>query len=43
MKTLNTKQIIIAVMAAAIVLSFVTLAVIHIVNLTNAGLIDWKN
>lgn len=43
MKTLSNPQILKAALATIVVLAFVTLAVIHIIHLTNAGLIDWKN
>ena len=40
MKTLKTTLISLAVTG---VLIFVTFAVMHIVSLTEAGLIDWRN
>jgi hypothetical protein len=43
MKTLNLKQIAIAVIATIIIVGFATAAAIHIVHLTEAGLINWKN
>lgn len=43
MKTLNLKNIAIQIIATVIVLTFVTLAVIHVIHLTNQGLIDWSN
>lgn len=43
MKTLNLKNILIKAAATIIVLGFITLAVIHVIHLTNAGLINWNN
>jgi len=43
MKTLNIKNITIKAIATIIVLGFVAAAVIHIIHLTNAGLINWNN
>lgn len=42
MKTLNRNQIAIAVIATIVVATFAALAIIHIINLTEAGLINWK-
>lgn len=42
MKTINLRTIAFKVLACVIVLTFVALAVVHIVNLTNQGLINWK-
>lgn len=43
MKTLNFKKIIIGAIAAIVVLSFCFMAYAHIVELTRAGRIDWRN
>lgn len=43
MKTLNLKNIAIKTFATIVVLTFITLAVIHVIHLTNQGLINWNN
>lgn len=41
-KTINLRNAAIKVLVCAIVLTFVVLAVIHVISLTNQGLINWK-
>lgn len=43
MKTYSLKNIITAAVAIIIVATFIALAVIHLVDLTNQGLINWRN
>lgn len=43
MKTINIRNIAIKVLACLIVLTFVTLAVLHVIHLTQAHLINWNN